>query len=175
MDKKAFTKSCLANALIEILEDKELSKISIQNIVDRAGFSRMAYYRNFNSIDEILDYYLISYTEAFIAETKISFAKMGAEKFFITVFEHLGNPKTRHLADLIYKRGFIFTFYNAFLLFFNPKDKDENRIYDHRFIVGGVFGIFLRWAKTGYKETPEELTRIVMRFLPDAMKAKPQD
>lgn len=172
MDKKTFTKNCLATALIELLEDKDYSDISIQDIVDKAGFSRMAYYRNFNSIEEMLNYYLVSYTESFLEETKIDFATMGAEKFFVLVFEHLGNKKTRHIADIIYKRELIFTLYKTFLLFFNPKDRDEKRIYDHRFIACGVFGIYLRWAKTGYKETPEELTKIVMQFLPGAMKAK---
>ena len=168
--RKEFTKNCLATALIELLEDHELSEISIQNIVDKAGFSRMAYYRNFKTIDEVLDYYLVSYTESFIAETKIDFAKMGAEKFFILVFEHLGNKKTRHIADIVNKRGTIFLVYKVFLLFFNPKDKETKRIYDHRFIAGGVFGIYLRWARQGYQESPEELAQIVMRFLPDEMK-----
>lgn len=170
MDKKTFTKNCLAAALIELLEEKEYNDISIQDIVDKAGFSRMAYYRNFKSVDEIIKYYLVSYTEAFISETKIDFAKMGAERFFILVFEHLGNKKTRHIADIINKRGSIFTLYKLFLMFFNPKDKDEKRLYDHRFIAGGVFGVYLRWANQGYKETPQELSQIVMRFLPNEMK-----
>lgn len=168
--RKEFTKNCLATALIELFEDYEFSDISIQDIVDKAGFSRMAYYRNFKSIDEILDYYLVSYTESFIVESKIDFAKMGAEKFFIAIFNHLGALKTRHLADIIYKRGFIFALYRAFLQSFIPKDKELKRIYDHRFIAGGVFGVYLRWAKQGYQETPEELTQIVMQFLPEEMK-----
>ena len=170
-DRKNLTKSCLATALIELLEDHEYSDISIQDIVDKAGYSRMAYYRNFRSVDEILDYYLFSYSESFVAKTNINFATMGAEKFFITIFKHLGDKKTRYLADIIYKRGLIFTLYRAFLQMFNPKDKDEKRIYDHRFIAGGVFGVYLRWVKLGYKETPEALTQIVMRFLPDEMKS----
>ena len=170
--RKDFTKNCLATAFIELLEDHEISDISIQDIVDKAGFSRMAYYRNFNSLDEILDYYLFSYSEAFVEKTKINFATMGAEKFFITIFEHLGDEKTRHIADIMYERGLIFTLYRSFLQIFNPKDKDAKRLYDHRFIAGGVFGVYIRWAKLGYKETPEELTQIVMRFLPEEMKTK---
>ena len=170
--RKDFTKNCLATALIELLEDRELSDVSIQDIVDKAGFSRMAYYRNFNSLDEILDYYLFSYSEAFVEKTKIDFATMGAERFFILIFEHLGSEKTRHIADIMYERGLVFTLYRAFLQIFNPKDKDSKRLFDHRFIAGGVFGIYLRWVKLGYKETPEELTQIVMRFLPEEMKTK---
>ena len=123
--RKDFTKNCLATAFIELLEDHEISDISIQNIVDKAGFSRMAYYRNFNSLDEILDYYLFSYSEAFVEKTKINFATMGAEKFFIAIFKHLGNEKTRHIADIMYERGLIFTLYRSFLQIFNPKDKTQ--------------------------------------------------
>ena len=175
MDKKAFTKNCLASAFVELLEEKEYNDISIQNIVDKAGFSRMAYYRNFKDKDEILQYFLVSYTEEFIKESKIDFSNLGAEEFFTLIFEHLGKEKTRHIFAVLHKRGLVYLLYRQFLSFFNPKDKDENRIYDHRFIAGGVFGVYIRWQKRGYQETPEELTQIVMKFLPDEMKIKHQD
>ena len=175
MDKKTFTKNCLATAFIELLEDRDYNEISIQDIVDKAGFSRMAYYRNFKDKDEILQHFLASYTEDFIRDNEIDFSKLGAERFFILVFGLLGNEKTRHIFATLQKRGLIYSLYKQFLKFFVPKDKEEERIYDHRFVAGGVFGIYLRWVKRGYQETPEQLTQIVMKFLPDEMKIKRQD
>lgn len=175
MDKKTFTKNCLATAFIELLEEKEYNEISIQNIVDKAGFSRMAYYRNFKDKNDIIQHFLVTYTEDFIKESKIDFLTLGAERFFILIFEHLGNEKTRHIYAILQKRGLLYFLYRQFLTFFNPKDIDEKRIYDHRFIAGGVFGVYLRWMHRGYKETPEELTQIVMRFLPNEMKVNRLD
>ena len=41
-------------ALLQIMEKKPYEQISITDITRRAGVSRMAYYRNYESKDEIL-------------------------------------------------------------------------------------------------------------------------
>ena len=175
MDKKAFTKSCLATALLSLLDERDYNEISIQDIVVKAGFSRMAYYRNFKNTDEILQYLLDSYSQTFAIKTHLDFAELGAEKFFTLIFEYLGKEEIRHVFDVFYKRNLMIFLYREFLSFFSPKDSDEKRIYDHRFVAGGVFGVYLRWIKNGYKETPEQLTAIVMRFMPEEMKTKRED
>ena len=45
----------IETALVQLLGQKDISEISIEEIVNRAGVSRMAYYRNYASKDAILD------------------------------------------------------------------------------------------------------------------------
>lgn len=52
-----FIKKCIAQALMKLLQKKELSAISITELTKVAGVSRMAYYRNFNSKEEIISSY----------------------------------------------------------------------------------------------------------------------
>ena len=170
MDKKAFTKNCLATALIELLEVKEYSDISIQDIVDKAGFSRMAYYRNFRNTDEILDYYLSTHTETFLKSGHIDLATLGIRGYFDAIFEKISNEGAKKFIQLLFNRGLIIYLYKAFITYIYP-EMDEEKTYYSRFIAGGVFSICMRWLKMGCKETPKELTGIVMKFLPDTMKA----
>ena len=108
MNKKEFSKNCLSEALMELLEDQEFNDISIQDIVDKAGFSRMAYYRNFKDKNELLDYYLDSVFEGFIKGTKLSFRNMGAERFHRELFAWFGSYKISHLVSLLIERHFYF-------------------------------------------------------------------
>ena len=80
MDRKEFTKRCLAEALIELLKEHEYHEISINDITNKSGFSRMSYYRNFKSVDEILDYFLDIKTTEHIENTNLNFDELPLEE-----------------------------------------------------------------------------------------------
>lgn len=48
------SKECLYTALLQLMETTPYDQISITDITARAGVSRMAYYRNYESKDDIL-------------------------------------------------------------------------------------------------------------------------
>ena len=48
------TKECIVTALLRLMDTKNYSDISITEITNLAGVSRMAYYRNYKNKDEIL-------------------------------------------------------------------------------------------------------------------------
>ena len=48
---REFTKSCIMEALLQLMHTKDYNDISITDITARAGVSRMAYYRNYRSKD----------------------------------------------------------------------------------------------------------------------------
>ena len=47
----------LATALLQLLTTKELADLTVTQVVKRAGVSRMAFYRNFNTLDDVLTAY----------------------------------------------------------------------------------------------------------------------
>lgn len=51
-------KEAIAIALVHLLEEKSLSQITILEIVERAGVGRSSFYRNFDSKETVLLYYL---------------------------------------------------------------------------------------------------------------------
>ena len=53
-----FSRDCMVQALIQLLKAKSLSNFTITELTERAGVSRMTYYRNYHSLDEIFSSYL---------------------------------------------------------------------------------------------------------------------
>ena len=51
-------RECMVSALMQLLETKPLSTISVTEITKKAGVSRMTYYRNYHSKEEIFSSYL---------------------------------------------------------------------------------------------------------------------
>lgn len=46
-----FAKECIVSALIQLIYAKPLSSITISELCQKAGVSRMTFYRNYKSID----------------------------------------------------------------------------------------------------------------------------
>lgn len=55
LEAKLLTRESLETALVQLMEDKEMSKITISELVNRAGVSRNAFYRHYKSKEDILD------------------------------------------------------------------------------------------------------------------------
>ena len=61
------TRECLQTALIQLMSQKPFEKITITELVRRSGVSRTAFYRNYESKEEILNevcrsFIAVSYT-----------------------------------------------------------------------------------------------------------------
>ena len=54
------TRECIESALIKLMEKKDFAHISITEIITKAGVSRVSYYRNYSSKEDILSKYMQS-------------------------------------------------------------------------------------------------------------------
>lgn len=163
MDRKEFTKRCLADALIELLKDKEYHEISINDITTKSGFSRMSYYRNFNCVDDILNYYLDVRTDEFIESSHIDFEKLPLETYMIQLFNFLGTPDCREISSLLMKRGLFDRIGREFDVRFKT-NRHGLRAYYYSFIAGGTFNTYKLWVLNNYTEKPEEIVKAFLAF-----------
>ena len=53
-ENKAITRESIEISLLQLLEKKDFKKITIAELVERAGVARAAFYRNYGSKEEIL-------------------------------------------------------------------------------------------------------------------------
>ena len=51
-------RECMVTALMQLLKEKPLSAVSVSELTEKAGVSRMTYYRNYQSKEEIFTVYL---------------------------------------------------------------------------------------------------------------------
>ncbi len=154
------SKQDLAEAVFLLMKTRPYEQISIQDIVDKAGFSRMAYYRNFKSKDEIIQYYIHKITQDYLNESKIDLLTENLHKYFISVFTHLAKVKE---IGLLLHRNHLMHFAKAeFDKIFSYKAQNNRELYNYSFVSGGLFNIYQLWLERDCKETPKEIADMLI-------------
>lgn len=156
------SKQDLAEAVLALMKAKPYEQISIQDIVSKAGFSRMAYYRNFKNKDEIIQYYLRKITNDFLVDTKIDVLTENLHKYFVTIFRHL--TAVKDIGLLLLKNNLLHFAKTEFDKIFYNKAKDKSELYIYLFLSGGLFNVYQIWLSQGCKETPEELADMLIEI-----------
>ncbi len=157
-ESNRFTKDCIYEALWELLKQHPYDSITITQIAKKAGVSRNAIYRNFESKDAIIKKRLYETYEDFIkktTDTPIS----SHEEYINIVFEHLCNEKEIALT-LANANLFEFILESFLYIKGNYNTNTENTFYEN-YRIGGTLCVYLTWILTGCKETPKQLADIV--------------
>ncbi len=145
----------IINALFALMKKKEYNDISITEITNKAGVSRVSFYRNFNSKEDIIKKWIEDTTNNFLKISDINFKKDSTKDYFIKLFSHLEKYKDQSL--LIYKANLIHLLKSEFenkLLAIHEKEYDN---YKSFFLAGGIFNVYYYWLRNGCKESAEEI------------------
>ena len=82
-ESKRITRECMESALILLLENKTFAEISVSELVKRAGVSRTAFYRNYQSKEEVLQSALGDVVNAILNKLALN---SGSEAFWNVLF-----------------------------------------------------------------------------------------
>ncbi len=167
---KKDTKEWITIALLDLLQLKKLSKLTVAEVVKKAGVSRMAFYRNYESLEQVLmEYYEPKFADIFgkianqpsheqkLADMGLFF--LGLEKDFMVALDS-------EYTDLLYQisKKYITGFYDELNPF--PDWSGIRRTYWINFISAGVFEIWMTWFRGGQKESLEEISGLIREFQP---------
>lgn len=154
-----FAKECIVSALIQLIYTKPLSSITISELCQKAGVSRMTFYRNYNSIDEI---FLARLSELFDEykndarfknKTGIFYDKEHMIHYFTALFHY------RDFMNGLLYCGFGIHFLemmNDYLL------KEWQHSADPLTLAafsGSLYNVFSLWATNGYTQDPAILAQ----------------
>jgi len=152
-----FLKDCIAQALLELMKEKDYSDITVLEICKKAGVGRTTFYRHFSQAgnkDDILVYYAGSLWNDYLHNTKIEDNK---EIWTIMIefiynqkdfFSSLKNAQLDHTLFMIFYQGF------------KPEINDSQEIiFFKSFLSGAFFGITYNWVKNGFIEHPTEIAK----------------
>lgn len=153
--REALVDEYITEALLVLMKKKEYRAISITEICEKAGVTRMSFYRNFESKEDILKKWLTSITDDFLVVSGISYKNDSNRDYFIKLFTHLKKHKT--ICSAMYKADLIYLVKEQFDRVFLSIHQDEYDAYKSYFLAGGIYNVFLLWLMNGCKETPEEL------------------
>lgn len=163
-----FSKECIASALIELMKTKEYSSITITEIAKKSGMSRMTYYRNYTSKDDILIQYLDSVGEKITEIVAASNNPYDTETYLTILFSSLGVESDigyavfkAHLGDLLLE-----TINKNMMIAFPPSMlNDTDKVYKRSYFGGACYNVFIEWIKRGKKESPEHMARLLCNFM----------
>ncbi len=118
-------RECIYTALLQLMENKSYDQITIQDIVDRAGVSRMAYYRNYQTKDEILEKHLDDVLSKYLPE---------------------GNDDEIDVLSLEFWKDFIQEFRNDSLIqAINKAGLSTILLEHHEHFTRSIYGNCLKW------------------------------
>lgn len=83
------TKRDLANALFELLQEKNLDDITVQDITDRALISKTTFYNNFNDKSELLTFLLRRSIDDVLEKIELSNRDINPVDFLNEVISHV--------------------------------------------------------------------------------------
>lgn len=171
MDSKnnALIKEYIFTALTVLMEQKDFHDITITEITQKAGVSRMSYYRNYASKEDILIQYFDGMAQQLTRKIKeqpeITPFQLCC-KFFEFFQNHsilVDNMIKANLTKLMLEHfiGYIDYLHHSIL---NGKD-DRLTEYQIPYHTGGLFTLLIRWLTSGQKESPEEMASIALSML----------
>ena len=156
-ESNRLTKECLTTALMQLMKEKPIDKITITELVKRSGVSRTAFYRNYSSKEDILDSArdeITNLINEFLSKPELKEnTYLWFKECFKIVQEHAEVVKTIIDANLpvarfMENRSMLDTLYPA---------ADRMGRYRNRAIVSAFQRILCMWVEDGMIESVEEM------------------
>ena len=173
--KTRYTKMVLRDSLIELMNQKPISKITIKELCENADINRTTFYSHFTDQYDLLrsieDEALLWAKEKL--NTLIETDKNEAGKIIENIFEYIAE-NSNHIQVLMSEQGDINFQKKLFSLIyeycvsmpakFNAKKADDDE-YFFIFAVNGSVGIIQHWLKTGLKKSAKEMAEIICNMV----------
>lgn len=152
-----YLKECMGTALLELMKNKPIEKISIEEMTAKADVGRSTYFRYFKTKDEVLSFKLCCMWNRFAEQnhvTDLLYDEPAAIRMFFKFCLSI-----RDISDMLYAAGHQNAILDAYLQILVPKklDEDLNTYYKNSAIAYALYGLVNAWILRGYKETPEQI------------------
>lgn len=170
-DQTDFLKLCLADALIQLMGTQDYEAISVQAVCQLAGVGRTTFYRHLdpkNSKAELLlfkiDYEWRRYAELHSEDVE----KDRGLALIRFLYEN------RQLFTLLHDQGLVAVVMEAVeRLIGGGEHWDGGPSYLMAFFTYGYFGILYQWIRTGFRDTPEQITGYFQDAMSQAGQGQP--
>ena len=153
-----YLKETISDALLQLMENTPIDKITVQEITDLAGVGRMTYFRHFRSKTEVLSFKLQLLWKIWIGNHPCTYKIWCYERalWFFSFWYSI-----RRLLSLLYWQKQYDALLQMFLLYAaSVEDGSSREQYQEVFFAYGLLGIVMKWTATEFQETPEKLAAL---------------
>lgn len=160
-------KSHIVHALMDLMKEKSYEEISISEITVRAGVSRVSYYRNYGSKEDILTETLEQLMDRFLKEIEAVPPHTPARRI-MTVFFRTAR-ENREFFCLLYDAGMDRQLQEGLDRLITASGHfptlDRKRTYPACLFSGALFRLLIRWYEGGMAENDSELSNIFCQYM----------
>lgn len=161
--KNSYVRKQMANALIELLREKEFKDISISEITRTAQVGRISFYRNYSEKEDVLRQYISKLLLGWQAEFDATGSKDMGEMWG-SLFSHFDQHRNFYL--LLYRRGLSLLLLDSVKAICGPKNEQSNlEAYFAAFMSHGLYGWIDEWFARGMEESAETMTALLKNGL----------
>lgn len=160
----------IISAFMELLTEKSYMDITVTDVINKAQVARASFYRNFNSISDVIDTIIDELSDEFVDD----------------IYPVLMNDDERKWREFLFEYFYRFTRNQKKIGFNNPQNvsvmfsrmdaKMRQRETDfpsatlnEKYTAFGKLGLInniaKKWMDSGMKETPEEMIDYIMTFI----------
>ncbi|NUR71465.1 MAG: TetR/AcrR family transcriptional regulator [Hamadaea sp.] len=172
------TQAALARALIRLVEEQDLSRISVADVAERAGVSRSTFYDHYRDVHELAEAACTAMIDGLIdslpapgldSPDPMPEATQSLEAFFASLAEHaglyrglLGPQGSARLGDHIRRRitAAVYNLVHRFTVGGEPPEGDVPHDVPAAFTAGALFGVAADWLQRGCPRTPAEMAAL---------------
>lgn len=174
-NRKANTRKAIQEAMVTLLKFESFDDITAIKIAKEAGISRSSFYTHYKDKFELID----SYQQTLFNQVEYIFEKHEGSKehAFLEIFEFL--QREQLLSALISANGtreFQTFIINKVRIFINTDLQDRfgrevtlspiEREYSSIYFAYAFFGVCQTWIAKGKKESPRQMTNLILKLLP---------
>ena len=154
----------ITDALFELLKTRELPKITVTELIKKAGVCRASFYRNFYLTEDVIRQYG---SDMYAQINRTIPLTLGS------IYEHILAVNTylytqRERLTLIERRGLYHLMEDPIMeqcVFQLQRLGVWTNHYQAEFYAGAVTHMLRVWARRSFAESPEEITRIIYSLL----------
>lgn len=156
-----YLKECMGTALLELMKEKPIEKISIEEMTAKADVGRSTYFRYFKTKDEVLAFKILCLWNRFAEENRIT--DFHDDMYMSTRLFFEFCLSIREISDLLYRAGHQNVILDVYLQFLNPGKQEEDIItyYKQNGTAYALYGIVNAWIQRHYQETPSQMVAIL--------------
>lgn len=165
LERNNYVRKQLEKASIELLKEKELKDITINEIVDAAGVSRVSFYRNYEDKEDVISTFIarliLDWHTKNVKQFEEAKKNTGTDDLMLkSLFNFL--KENKDLMVLLQNRKLFYLFRDAFIGLYGPKPEYPNiGAYISAYAFYGIYGWIEEWVKRGMQESGEDMINLL--------------
>ena len=163
------TKRMLKEALIRLLEQKPIEKITVHELCAEAEINRTTFYKYYGSQFDLMD----DMQEDFLRELETSMREKERPVSLLNILTYIDNHRVfcTTLLRSATDNGLLGKIFSLSLITQQleaqtaPRYEGYRNGYVKEFVIYGCYSIIRRWLMSENPETPEDITDIILKLI----------